>query len=69
MMYCQANNVATNRVVQEWMLQECLKVLSNKNTGKRTYTLDPKGLDLANQLMTEGGVIKKNIPYQQITQP
>ena len=69
MMYCQANNVATNRVVQEWMLQECLKVLSNKNTGKRTYTLDPKGLDLANQLMTEGGVIKKNSPYQQITQP
>ena len=69
MMYCQANNVATNRVVQEWMLQECLKVLSNKNSGKRTYTLDPKGLDLANQLMTEGGVIKKNIPYQQITQP
>ena len=69
MMYCQANNVATNRVVQEWMLQECLKVLSNKNTGKRTYTLDPKGLDLANQLMTEGGVIKQTIPYQQITQP
>ena len=69
MMYCQANNVATNRVVQEWMLQECLKVLSNKNTGKRTYTLDPKGLDLANQLMTEGGVIKQAISYQQITQP
>lgn len=69
MMYCQANNVATNRVVQEWMLQECLKVLSNKNTGKRTYTLDPKGLDLANQLMTEGGVIKQTISYQQITQP
>ena len=69
MMYCQANNVATNRVVQEWMLQECLKVLSNKNSGKRTYTLDPKGLDLANQLMTEGGVIKQAISYQQITQP
>ena len=69
MMYCQANKVATNRVAQQWMLEECLKVLGNKNTGKRTYTLDPKGLDLANQLMTEGGVIKKNIPYQQITQP
>ena len=69
MMYCQANNVATNRVVQRWMLEECLNLLKDINTGKRTYKLDPKGLDLANKLLIEGSVIKKPISYQQITQP
>lgn len=68
MMYCQANNVATNRVVQRWMLEECLNLLKDINTGKRTYKLDPKGLDLANKLLIEGSVIKQPISYQQITQ-
>lgn len=69
MTYCQANNVATNRVVQGWMLEECLNVLSDIQTKKRTYALDPKGVDLANQVMTEGLVIHQAISYQQITQP
>lgn len=69
MMYCQANNVATNRVIQRWMLKECLNLIKDTHTGKRTYKLDPKGLDLANKLLIEGSVIKQPISYQQITQP
>ena len=38
MMYCQANNVATNRVVQRWMLEECLNLLK-RNTHRSTPSL------------------------------
>ena len=69
LMYCHANNVATNRGIQKWMLEECLNALKDIHTGNRPYTLDPKGLDLANKVMTEGQIIKQPISYQQITKP
>ena len=66
---CEKYNVKTNRHAQQWMLQKITNLLTDKQSGKRTYRLAPSGLDLANQLMYGNGFLKKKITYQQITQP
>jgi NitT/TauT family transport system substrate-binding protein len=55
-------------ISQEWMMKEILKQLADKDTGKRTYKLEPASLKLANRIMLESGLIKKEITYKQITQ-
>lgn len=57
-----------NMVAQEWMLKEILNQLADKDTGKRSYRLEPKSLELANRILLESGIIKKEITYHQITQ-
>jgi len=69
MLYMRQSNVPSNTSAQRWMLEECIKLLADPKTGKRTYRLDPQMLDLANRILCEGSVIKKPITYQQITQP
>lgn len=69
MFYMRQTGVASNLSAQRWMLEECLKLLTDLKTGKRTYWMDPKALDLANHILCEGGIIKNPITYQQLTQP
>ena len=57
-----------NLIAQEWMLKEILSQLADKETGKRSYKLEPKSVELANRILMEGGIIKKEITYHQITQ-
>ena len=57
-----------NIISQEWMLREILRQLTDKDTGKRSYRLEPKSLELANRILMESGFIKKEITYHQITQ-
>ena len=69
MKYIRQCNVPSNIFAQRWMLEECLRLLTDPKTGKRTYRLDPQMFDLANRILYEGSVIKNPITYQQITQP
>ena len=36
---------------------------------KRSYRLQPEGLNLANSILLQGGEITKPITYKQITEP
>ena len=69
MVYILQNGVASNTPAQRWMLEECLRLLVDPKTGKRSYRLDPQALDLANRILCEGGFLKTPITYQQITRP
>ena len=69
MFYVRQNGVASNAKTQTWMLNECLKLLKHPKTGKRTYRLDTQAVDQVNRILLEGGVIKRAIPYQQLTKP
>ena len=69
MQYIRQCNVPSNIFAQRWMLEECLRLLTDPKTGKRTYRLDPQMFDIANRILYEGSVIKNPITYQQITQP
>ena len=69
MLYMRQNNVPSHVYAQRWMLEECLRLLTDPKTGKRTYRLDPQAFELTSRILYEGSVIKKPITYQQITQP
>ena len=69
MLYMRQNNVPFNIYAQRWMLEECLRLLTDPKTGKRTYRLDPQMFDLTNRILCEGSVLKHPISYKQITQP
>ena len=57
-----------NLIAQEWMLKEILNQLANKDTGKCSYKLEPSSVELANRILMECGILKKEITYHQITQ-
>ena len=57
-----------NMISQQWMIKEILRQLADKDTGKRSYRLEPKSVELANSILLESGVIKKEINSHQITQ-
>lgn len=69
MVYAKGYNTATNLLSQRWMLKECLSVLKDKKTGKRSYTLKPEAFKLANDILFEGKVIKERINYNQFVRP
>ncbi len=66
MMVMKENGMPYNQPAQRWMLNECLKLLINKQTGKRTYKLDPEALKTANKILREGGFISKDVTYKQL---
>lgn len=68
MVTMQQSGAIGNMISQEWMLKEILSQLADKDTGKRSYRLEPKSLGLANRILLESGFIKKEITYHQITQ-
>ena len=69
MFYMRQNNIPSNVHAQRWMLEECLRLLTDPKTGKRTYRLDPQAFELTSRILYEGSIIKKPITYQQIMQP
>ena len=69
MAQCRKNMVNTNLPAQRWMLQQIVKQMADKKSGKRTYRLEPDAVELASRLMFDNGFLKKMITYQQITRP
>ena len=68
-LYMRQSGTLVNEAAQRWMLQECTRLLVNPKTGKRSYKLQPDGLNLANSILLQGGELKKPITYKQITEP
>ena len=66
---CQQNNINTNLPAQRWMLQQVIKLMVDKKSGKRTYRLSPDSFQQLANMMFDNGFLKNKITYQQITQP
>lgn len=69
MITMKQSGASGNIIAQEWMLKEILAQLADKDTGKRSYRLEPKSVELANRILLESGIIRKEITYKQIIQP
>ena len=69
LLYMRQNGVAANRILQRWMLNECIKLLGEKKSGRRSYRLSENGVQLANKVLNEGGIISHPVTYNYITQP
>lgn len=66
MKYVQKEHIATNRVLQELMLDEVLRLLIDRESKQREYCLRPDMVEQASILMYENGMISREITYEEI---
>lgn len=66
MQYVQRNHIGTNRVLQELMLKEVLRLMVNRETNKREYRLRPDMVKLASHLMIENQMLGREVTYEEL---
>jgi len=66
MKYVRKYHSPTNRHMQKLMLEECLRLQINKDTGKREFRVREDMVQKASQMMTESGLIARPVTYKEI---
>ena len=66
--YVKANRSATNSEIQTLMLKEVLQLQIDRESGKREFRLRPDMVKRASQLMLEGGMLKREIRYEELVE-
>ena len=66
--YVKANRSGTNSEIQTLMLKEVLQLQIDRESGKREFRLRPDMVKRASQLMMEGGMLKKEIRYEELVE-
>lgn len=66
MKYVTRFNTPTNRVMQKFMLKECLRLQINKDTQKREFRVRKDMVDKASRLMSECGLIARPVTYNEL---
>ena len=64
--YVQNNHIATNRVLQELMLEEILRLQKDRDSGEREFVLRPEMVEKASHMLYENGFILNEVTYNQI---
>ena len=65
--YVRRNHIATNRIIQERMLQEILRMMEDPDTGKREYLLRADMVEQANELMLRSNLISKPVTLEELS--
>jgi NitT/TauT family transport system substrate-binding protein len=66
MRYVDENHIATNRVMQQLMLQEVLRLQVDRESKKREFRLRPDMVQLASRLMKENGMLQREVKYEEL---
>ena len=66
MEYVQKEHIATNRVLQKLMLDEVLRLLKDRESGRYEFRLRPDMVEQASSLMLENGMLDRQITYQEL---
>ncbi len=66
MKYVEKSHAPTNRVLQKLMLQEILRLQKDPDSGKREFRLRPDMVKQASQLMREGGILPRQVTYNEL---
>ena len=66
MKYVRENHIATNRILQNLMLEEVLRLQVDRESGKREFRLRPDMVERASDLMTECKMLKREVTYEQL---
>lgn len=66
MKYVHRYQSPTNRVMQKLMLQEVLRLMVNRETGRREYRVRPDMVKKASQLMLECGLLRRPVTYKEL---
>jgi len=66
MKYIKEYNIATNRIKQKLMLQECLKLQIDRDSKQREFRVRKDMVTKASKLMKSCGLIKREVSYKEI---
>jgi NitT/TauT family transport system substrate-binding protein len=66
MKYVRKYNSPTNLLMQKFMLEECLRLQINKDTGKREFRVRQDMVKKASRMMTECRLIARPVSYKEI---
>ena len=66
MQYVNKDHIATNRVMQQLMLKEVLRLLVDRESKKREYRLRPDMVHLASRLMKENNMLSREVKYEEL---
>lgn len=66
MKYVDMNNIATNRVMQQLMLQEVLRLLVDRESKQREFRLRPDMVQEASRLMLENKMLSREVTYEEL---
>ena len=64
--YVKEYRIATNRVLQKLMLEEVLRLQLDPDSGERSFRLRPDMVQSANRIMREGGILSRDVTYEEI---
>ena len=68
MQYVEKNHIATNRVMQNLMLKEVLRLQIDRESKKREFRLRPDMVRQASQLMLESMMLKREVTYRELSE-
>ena len=68
MRYVRRDHIGTNRVLQELMLKEVLRLMVDRESGKREYRLRRDMVELASGLMKENKMIGREVKYEELVE-
>ena len=66
MKYVQQEHIATNRILQQLMLDEVLRLQLDRESGEREFRLRPDMVELAGSVMHQCGMLKREIAYEEL---
>ena len=66
MKYVDREKIPTNRVIQELMLKDILRLLVDRESKKREFRLRPDMVKLASRLMVENQMLDREITYSEL---
>ena len=66
MKYVNRYRIATNRVLQQLMLEEVLRLQLDPDTGERAFRLRTDMVEKASQLMSKAGMLKRTVKYEDL---
>ena len=64
--YVKEYRIATNRVLQKLMLEEILRLQLDPDSGERAFRLRPDMVQKASRIMREGGILSRDVTYEEI---
>ena len=67
MEYVDRNQVATNRVIQQLMLQEVLRLQVDRESKQREFRLRPDMVQFASRLMVENYMLNREVKFEELT--
>ena len=67
MKYVHRYNSPTNAVMQRLMFKETLRLQIDRDSKQREFRVRPDMVEIASQMMFEGGMIKRRVTYKELT--